>query len=357
MVSDVTRMLEASGWTVDHNRYYLSDQSDVFSALDIVAVKSESVGWCDYETEVNTVLLISCKKPNNYAWGLLTRDKHSDDVDVKWVGTSFWTNTSYFRYQMDTQVINHDYLADLAKSKLQGSTVLADKQIFALQEIDEDSGTQNDERRIAESIHELVRARRYEMSILQDQTKHDTVFNFNLISVVDTKLLEINLMDKALDIRELREAGYVGKFVLDSGETAAGITFVEAKHFQECLDRYNKIHAANCAYVKRKDQGFYTDIVKDPKRIRYLLRVLSRRIREALHKQGYLPRVTESRDMRIWNIRWDEKYEQLVIDIESSEIRPEVLNGDLELAEMLDKVLLDILRYKGKFRFDLFIPF
>ena len=76
----VSRALQAHGWNVISNKYYVDDLQETVREIDIVAYKTLMIN----HIRLYTTIILSCKKSESDAWVLLSKKRDPDDPNMDW---------------------------------------------------------------------------------------------------------------------------------------------------------------------------------------------------------------------------------------------------------------------------------
>jgi hypothetical protein len=105
----VSEQFRKAGWGVINNKYYVDDAEGSVREIDLVAYRAETVG----EVDVYTTLIVSCKKADENAWALLSKDLRLKDPNIDWHPQHVWANESK---------LNHMLTKTMSTSAIPGQT-------------------------------------------------------------------------------------------------------------------------------------------------------------------------------------------------------------------------------------------
>jgi len=202
-----------------------------------------------------------------------------------------------------------------------------------------------------------MKAQAYELSALPARKKAPSVYQFNLMTVVDTDL--VRLMFKGpgeIEGTPLDTEHYLARYIVRKRETFSRIRFITAGAFASTLQDYERLHQANCKWFGTECDAFYADLVKDEKRIAAFAEEFKSKVHWLLIY--YLERqFNRSIDFGVLSVNWNEFMNTVWIGVS---VTPEVmvfLNNDSKIKALFAKALQEVYRYSGEFHFDDDIPF
>lgn len=145
--NSIIEQLKTFDWTIINNRFYEDDLSDTVREMDILAYKTSTVD----EIEVYTVLLISCKKNEENAWILLSRNIDLEDINSNWWPLHIWSNDIGIQEYLKNKDSGKSYYNFTSKEK--GITVMDDPKfdVFAFQELSKKNGNPQNDKNIFSS--------------------------------------------------------------------------------------------------------------------------------------------------------------------------------------------------------------
>jgi len=350
--NQVAQHLKSAGWTVISNKYYVDDSEETVREIDLVAYRVSKIQHFD----VYTVLIISCKKSDSNAWALLARDINLKDPNSDWWPLHAWSNDKALNFQLSEPGKARLYHQQLAKLGVVDVLNQPAVEVFAFQEMDKASGKPQNDKPIFSAVTSLMKAQAYELSALPTRKKTPCVYQFNLLSVVDTELLRLMFKGSRIDCTPQDTEHYLARYIVQKRETFSRIRFIRANAFAATLRDYGRLHEANCAWISDECDAFYTDLVKDWKRTEVLAEDFKNRIDWALSwrlERKFGPSV----DLGTPTLYWRDSISSLTI---GTSLPPEVMdfmNADPEVLSVVRKALSAVYRYQGDFLFGDDIPF
>ena len=348
----IAQELKAADWTVISNKYYVDDSEETVREIDLVAYRVSKV----QHFEVYTTLIISCKKSDANAWALLARDINLKDPNSDWWPLHAWSNDKALGFQLSEASKARRYHEQVASLGVREALGVPTVEVFAFQEMDKASGKPQNDKPIFSAVTSLMKAQAYELSALPARKKTPSVYQFNLLSVVDTDLVRLMFKGSSIDCTPLETEHYLARYIVRKRETFSRIRFIKASAFSLALRDYGRLHQANCKWFGTECDAFYSDIVKDGKRTSVLAEEFKDKIRWPLSWR--LDRqFHRAIDFGNPSIDWSESSNDLSIGVTFPSDVMAFLNSDPQVKKQVAKALKAIYRYEGDFHFDEDIPF
>ena len=349
----ISKSLMKEGWTVINNKYYIDDVQGSAREIDILAYKVTSKN----EILVYTVLIVSCKKSSGNSWALLAKSKNNNDPNIDWNPVTLWSNQKILKLIIDNYNWKDEYIN--SSQDLYKKLFSPEKHIFAFQELSQKKGTPQNDKAIFNSIVTCMKSQNYEIGSLNKRKKEESIYNFNLISVVEGPLLRINYGDGEPNIENISSDIYVGSYIINKKETISRVHFVKSDIFDSCLSTYNKLHSHNVDQSLIIFDSYFIDCLKDKRKRELFKNDFNVSLRWEIYKVIRDLRPSESVDVKDVVIIWDLTKNCAAIQVddvyEDSEIN--VLNTNNKIKISVAKALKEIYRYEGDFYFDSEIPF
>lgn len=211
-------------------------------------------------------------------------------------------------------------------------------------------GTAQNDKAIFSSITSLMKAQAYELGSLPQRKKENCVYQFNLISIVDSSLVRLHFEGASIKGCEVNDEHYIAGYIIKKEQTSARIHFVRAEAFSGILQEYNLLHDVNASYFTAVHNQFFNQILKDDRKLdlfeEELLKVLSRQIASKADlyiKKLFVFGTPKEESINIW-----------IPDLDKEQI--EFLNTNAFVVSSTKEALRKLYRYDGKFRF-IDIPF
>lgn len=350
--NQVAQELKAANWTVISNKYYVDDNEETVREIDLVAYRVSKVQHFD----VYTVLIISCKKSDANAWALLSRDINLKDPNSDWWPLHAWSNDKALNYQFAEVGKARKYHEKVTSFGVAEALSVPTVEVFAFQEMDKNSGKPQNDKPIFSAVTSLMKAQAYEMSALSARKKSPAIYQFNLLSVVDTDLVRLMFKDPTIECTPLESEHYLARYIIRKRETFSRIRFIKACAFSSVLQDYGRLHQANCRWFGAECDTFYADLVKDWKKVEVLVEDFKNKIHWfvnwRLERQFRRPI-----DIGTPSLNWNQTKSAVWIGVTATPDVLEFMNEDSEIKEHVAKALKAIFRYDGAFEFDEDIPF
>lgn len=348
----VSKILIEDGWTVINNKYYIDDVQGSAREIDILAYRVALKNGI----QVYTVLIISCKKSNDKAWALLSKEINYNDPNIDWNPVTLWSNQKILKFIIE----NYDWKNKYVNSSkdLYNQLFSPKKHIFAFQELKQKNGKPQNDRAIFNSVVSSMKSQNYEIGSLNQRKKEKSLYNFNLISVVDAPLLRMNYTDGDPSVRQISSDIYVGSYIINRQETLSRVHFINFDAFNSSLSIYNKLHSHNINQTSEIFESYYKDCLKDQKKVKLFLKDFSRKIRWDIYET--IKGLRDDKSIKdVIGIHWDEKKDCAAITIDDvwKEDEVKALNESIKIIAGVKSTFKKIYRYDGDFYFDDCIPF
>ena len=350
--NDVAQTLRASGWTVISNKFYVDDSEESVREIDLVAYRVARVQHFD----VYTVLIVSCKKSEANAWALLAREINLKDPNSDWWPLHAWSNDKALAFQLAEAGRAKAYHEGAQGHGVADALSLPEVEVFAFQEMDKGTGKPQNDKPIFSAITSLMKAQAYELSALPGRKKAPAVYQFNLLSVVDTDLVRLKFSGTEIKQTEVDTEHYLARYIIRKREVFARIRFVRARVFASVLVDYGRLHLANCKWFAAEFDGFYAEILHDWTRSNTLLDDFARKFRFQVgwRLQDHFKREFDLGKPAIF---WDKSTNAPRIGFELPEDVIDYMSEDSAIKKYLAAALKSIYRYEGEFSISFDIPF
>src|ERR1051325_147062 len=263
----ISRALDAAAWNVINNKYYVDDHEESIREIDLVAYKVEKVR----HLTLYTTLIISCKKNDSWIWGLLAKDGNPKAVNIDRWPLHIWTNDKALDFQFRQKNANKKYHEDVQHAGVVEAMRSPAADIFAFQEMNRETGSPQNDKSIFAAITSLMKAQAYELTALPTRKKDPAIYQFNLMSVVDTDLVRLHFSDTGVNATSVDTDHYIARYIIQKKETFARIHFVKAEKFGHVLSDYGRLHEANCQLASSMCDAFYLDVFADWRRTQVFL--------------------------------------------------------------------------------------
>lgn len=346
---NTSQVLQESGWTVINNKYYIDDVKGGAREIDIVAYRARKTKEC----LVYTVLLISCKKSKDKIWALLSKEKIQNDPNTNWHPIHMWSNDQIIKYMLENQEWVKDYVTK--DDDLYNHIFNPETHIFAFQEMHKENGTAQNDTAIFNSVTTLMKSQWYEKNSLDRRKKEIAAYNFNLISVVESDLINILFKNNKITTRAITDDKYIADYIIDKKETKAKIHFIKSESFPSIVDKYNKLHEHNIEQISSLYEGYFNNVLIDERRnvlIKEFNKELKLNVRFFLIRDADLDHKLDDLELS-----WNKEQNRVEIGVNVYGEPIEKLNSSKKIHRKTQKALKKIYRYCGDFVFANTIPF
>ncbi|WGV23598.1 hypothetical protein [Halotia branconii] len=357
----ISEILRKSGWSTINNKYYIDDVKEEVREIDIIAYKVMDTK----DIRIFTTLVISCKKSEKNLWAFLSKKLDEKDPNLDLKPVHVWSNNKVLEFITSMSGFKNDYYENIINKKVGRALCTPKFQIFAYQEMDIDSGNPKNDTAIFSSISSLMKAQSYEINSLpkrRSSEKLNYIYQFNLISIIDSKLIRMLFDEEKIDTFEIDEDNYIARYIINKEQTIARIHFIKAKIFSDILEEYNLYHIANCNFFQQKYDDFYIDAISNEDKLELLFDEFYDLIKTSLYfeliQYGYKRTLDDFvKDVKA-DINWNEASKSLIISLDIPQEFTKCLNENKKICLMVAKNLNTIYHYDGRFEFvDVYIPF
>ncbi|MCE8005147.1 hypothetical protein [Billgrantia ethanolica] len=350
---DISNILVKNGWNVINNKYYVDDQQEVVREIDIVAYKANLV----HDIYVYTALILSCKKSEQNAWALLSKESNHSDPNIEWVPVHAWSNDRVLSYMLDEPDWKEFYLSILKQKKANIVTGKPERHIFGFQEMNKVSGSPQNDKNIFNSVNSVMKAQAYEMNALPLRKKDSCVFQFNLLSVAQTDLVRLDFEKNIAKGFAIDDEIYVAGYILDKQQTFAKVHFVRADRFEKIIQQYNNLHNANKMAFGKIHEKFCSEITRDAKKLNFFKDDVADDIWWSLYSLIEEPSKV-NKLLKEGHMHWNKQESTIEFQVDLHESEVATMNEGKEAREELSEALRKYYKYEGKSKFEVFeIPF
>jgi hypothetical protein len=350
--NEVAQLLKASGWTVISNKYYVDDSEETVREIDLVAYRVSKVEHFD----VYTVLIVSCKKSDANAWALLAREINLKDPNSDWWPLHAWSNDKALSFQLSAAGGSKAYHEAALRNGVAEALKLPEVEVFAFQEMDKVSGKPQNDKPIFSAVTSLMKAQAYELAALPGRKKAPSVYQFNLLSIVDTELIRLMFAGPEIQQGEVDAEHYLARYIVRKREVFARVRFIRAKAFASELEDYGRLHQANCKWFGSECTTFYAGILQDWNRADTLLDDFAKKFRFSV---GWRLQDKFKRDFDLGKpaLYWDKSSNTPSVGFELPDEVISFMSQDDQIKKHVGSALKAIYRYDGLFTISFDIPF
>jgi hypothetical protein len=343
----IAQLLKAAKWTVISNRYYVDDAEESIREIDLVAYQATKVQHFD----VYTTLIISCKKNEANLWALLAREIDLKDPNADWQPLHAWSNDKSVLHQLagtDAARRYHEGIIGLGvSSALQTPAV----EVFAFQEMNKSSGAPQNDKSIFTAVTSLMKAQAYELGALPQRKKTPAIYQFNLLSIVDTELVRLMFIGQTVDATPVDDEHYIARYIIKKRESFSRIRFLRADKFAAVLPDYGALHTANCKWFDAECNAFYRDLMKDERRVKVLIEDFRKEVRWHI-RWPLIERNQPVPEAESINLFWNDKTGSAQVYGAFGAEGLKILNANVNAKGHVAKALQKVYRYAGPFEFE-----
>lgn len=344
--SKVGDTLRRAGWTVISNKYYEDDFEGSVREIDLLAYKVSKV----QQVSVYTTLLISCKKNDVDVWALLANEINLKNPNADWWPLHAWSNDKAISYQMAKPGMAQTYHQDVAKLGVKEALAVPEYEVFAFQEMNRASGAPHNDKNIFGAVTSLMKAQAYELGALSQRKKKPSIYQFNLISIIESDLFRLVIDGNNISQEQIESEHYISRYIIKKSEIFSRIRFVVSSSFKESLKDYGRLHEANCKWFDSAINTFYDGILKDFRRTNVLIEEFRSKVEWQINwaaKQELGVKISKDSISIGWNKKG--KYAEVTL----FEVGPSVesLNQNSDLMQEVSAALKEVYRYTGEFQF------
>jgi len=343
----IAQQLKAARWTVISNRYYVDDAEESVREIDLVAYQVSRVQHFD----VYTALLISCKKSDANAWALLCREIDLKDPNSNWQPLHAWSNDKAVTFQLAKPDSASLYHEKIALSNVGNALRTPEVEVFAFQEMSKSSGAPQNDKAIFSATTSLMKAQAYELGALPQRRTKPAVYQFNLLSVVDSDLVRLFFEGAAIESQPVEQEHYIARYIIKKQATFSRIRFMRADVFASLLPEYASLHQENCLWFDAQCNEFYVDIVKDSKRSEALISDFRKEVRWNI-RWSLIEKKLPPPDIDKLNFYWSDRDTRIQIYGPFGSAGAQALNDDQKVRVKVAEALTKVYRYSGDFAFD-----
>lgn len=344
--------LKRVGWTVISNKYYEDDFEGSVREIDLLAYKVSKVQHFD----VYTTLLISCKKNESNVWALLARDINLKDPNSDWWPLHTWSNDKPLTHELSQPGLSRTYHNEVRELGVKEALSIPDLEVFAFQEMKKNDGAPQNDKNIFNAVTSLMKAQAYELSALPQRKKAAAVYQFNLLSVIDSDLVRLKFSDDKIKAEPIDSEHYIARYIIKKKESFSRVRFIKASYFKDALADYNRLHTANCYWFDRACNQFFEKAIKDWQRTKVLIDEFRAELRWSLLYRMER-QFKKSYEAKCLSLDWREKEGRLAVTLPADPDVFEFLNADKVSRTAVANALKKIYRYSGDFFFADDTPF
>ncbi len=343
----IVKILKEHSWSIISNKYYEDDIAETVREIDILAYKVSKID----EIQIYTALIISCKKSEENAWALVCRDINLNEPNSNWWPLHIWTNDTALK-QLGFKVnFEQEYYSYMHEEK--DITVMEPPlvDIFAYQEMNKKNGRAQNDKSIFSSITTLMKAQAYEIDALSSRKGTKSLYQFNLISIIDSDLIKLHINDlEEITEHKIESEQMVARYIIRKKEQFFRIRFILSNAFDKYIDSFNSLHKSNIEFFKKKREEWIIDSIKNYPKLRLLQNEFINEIKEYISAESQWEIGTkEILDNSF--LMWEHSLEKLKIFVTENTSITEKLNSSDVINERTLFFLKKIFSYNGEFYF------
>ncbi|MBL0312507.1 MAG: hypothetical protein IPP78_07255 [Holophagaceae bacterium] len=345
--NEVAQILRKAGWSVISNKYYVDDYEGSVREIDLIAYQVTKVQHLD----VYTVLIISCKKSESNTWALLARKNNLKDPNYDWWPLHAWSNDKALAYQLMSQGFSQEYHTRAAALGVSEALAEPSVEVFAFQEMNQKTGAPQNDKPIFAAVTSLMKAQAYELGALPLRKKDPSIYQFNLLSVVDADLARLMFTDQGIKCTEISSEHHLARYIIKKKDTFSRIRFIRANTFRTALGDYGRLHKANQVLFAQACDAFYTDILGDLSRTNVFIEEFKRTLSWWLNWE-IERKLSQQVEIKWYRFTLEKDRSKVHITIDLSQSQIDLINSSERCRQQTAKALEGIYRYKGAFEFE-----
>lgn len=337
--------LRNAGWGVIANKYYVDDLEQSVREVDLVAYRMNIVN----KVSICTTLIISCKKSDKNVWALLSRPVRGADPNTDPEPCHAWSNDIPLIYMMSQSGWASAYYKRAREASIPTIMNPPARDIFAFQEMDRDTGRPHNDKAIFGAVTSLMKAQSYELEVLPKRRKEPSLYQFNLVNIVDSDLVCLDFSESSTVVTPVTVDAelYLARYIIKKSQMFARIQFVTAPNFDRMIPEYRVLHEANCAIFGDMKDAFYAGIMQEPER----WKLLFEQFRATINTAWLVAQYRSSKVTAFSNITgFNHSADRLVIETDGTPNYP-AINADRQLKLATTDALKSVYRYAGDFEF------
>lgn len=346
---EVAEAFGKAGWGVINNRFYVDDVDGKARELDLLVYRVLQ----GKEVEVVTTLLISCKKDKENAWVFMSRDRPKHDPNIDWNPVHWWSSNELLRTYLGSTGWEKSYVT--SDVNLFNEIFDIKRLTFATQLFSKDHVTPQNQRPIFDSISGLMKAQDHEIMALPSRVKENRLYVINLLTIVDTSLVEAECSGSSIAAKEVDEVRHIARYIVRKKERTSRIHLVCKAQLTKTVNIYTKLAKYDQKYFNDAVVSAYESIKTNDAVRAYFSNILTRRLLWRFNAS--LSEISSSVIESDISIKYDNVKNELIILLPIVEDVARRLEKDPILNGHIKTFLRDIVRFNGKYRIEGDIPF
>jgi len=278
------------------------------------------------------------------------------DPNSDWWPLHAWSNDKALAFQLSASGQAKAYHEAAQGNGVSNALSLPDVEVFAFQEMDKSTGKPQNDKPIFSAITSLMKAQAYEMSALPGRKKAPAVYQFNLLSIVDTDLIRLKFAGAQISQAKVDTEHYLARYIIRKREVIARIRIVRAAVFASVQEDYGRLHSANCKWFAAECDSFYSGILQDLIRSDTLLEDFSRKFR---FQVGWRLQDRFKREIDLGKpaLYWEKSKNAPRVGFKLPDDVIEYMSADIRIRKYFVDALQAVYRYDGQFSISFDIAF
>jgi hypothetical protein len=344
--NEVVNQLRGAGWTVISNRYYEDDQGGTVREIDVLAYRVTK----GTEFDVYTCLIVSCKKSKENVWALLSRDINLTDPNSDWWPVHAWSNVKPLEYQLAVAGVSRRYHSYVASLGVVEALRTPSVEVFAFQEMNRKSGACDNDKAIFLALTTLLKSQSYELGALARRKTTPCVYQFNLVSVVESEIVRLMASHAGIVASEVEDEHLISSYIIKGRQSFSRVRFLTAPGFTRALPEYKKLHDCNFIWYGLLNSEFYVDILLSEPRRNVLNEQFQRELKWKVQHRLYAGLRRSVEVSNLWFLIDANKAVHVNISGETfDDAVIKFLNDDAETKNNVAGALKKVYRYTGSF--------
>lgn len=254
-------------------------------------------------------------------------------------------------FKLSETEVSRQYHEEVRKLGVTEAFAQPEIEVFAFQEMNKSSGACQNDKSIFAAITSLMKAQAYELGVLPLRKKTPSIYQFNLISVVDAELARLLFSGKEIQCTEIDTEHYLARYIVKKKETFSRIRFIRANAFANSLKDYGRLHKANSKVFSQYCDSFYDSILKDDRRNSVLVDEFKATVKWTLQWRIAAELKINVKIDECW-FSWCEEANHVKVEFNLDDSIVRFLNQDSKSKKCVKKALNSTFRYDGEFVFE-----
>ena len=109
------------------------------------------------------------------------------------------------------------YHNDVIKLGVKEALSVPEYEVFAFQEMNRVSGAPHNDKNIFGAVTSLMKAQAYELGALAQRKKEPSVYQFNLMSIIESDLIRLNVDGTNIFQEKIESEHYMSRYIIKKG--------------------------------------------------------------------------------------------------------------------------------------------